>query len=242
MRMMAMVVVGMTLIGGCGRDSDDGDGRGNAAGLRSSGAPGAKKLSELTQADQKAVCEWGDKLFLSKWPSTDKVCASLAVGVSADEASCKVAAADCVETGQNEGGLFCAESPDGLSSACLGPDDPEADMEDRCVFDGCEATVAEYEACVHGFADFLGEALVPVPCADVGKDDAGDDAGDDPTDAMSEACEKVLEQCPVEFEGAGLEFDFSAGAAFEFDRRAQLARSLDTSGVLPQAGPALAGK
>jgi len=126
-------------------------------------------------------------LFASNEPSNDEFCTYLAAESAADEASCKMAAADCVEAGKDDEGALCVETAEG--SSCIGP----AEDADQCNLDGCGATVSEIEACVRELVDAYAMETSSVSCADAGKEVSG-------TSEAPESCEVPFKTCPFLFQ------------------------------------------
>lgn len=187
---------------GTGSAGDNGgasSGSGSGAVPADSGLMGSKKASELTDEEAVSLCGWMDLKAANAAP-LDAMCTSLALDLTedletpGDASTCEGFAEQCVERGPSPDGLICVFTEDGNQGVCIGPD-PEADAEEGfCTFEGCEATVAEIEACTRVLVSGLGTDVRADRCSAVGDGSPGDQAQEQAF--QSAACMTVLEKCP----------------------------------------------
>lgn len=172
-------VLGSAAALGCG--DDDGGGGG-------SGVPGSKKVNELSAAEFKSVCED----FAKKFESVDEaaneaVCTAAGLAAEAtDEATCTEARDECLgDLEPEEDPLDCDEPPEGM-------------------MDDCDATVAEFNACVSAIVDAFEDWAGEITCeSDLSElEDLENSGPDEPP-----ACAKLDESCGLRgaFEAEGVE-------------------------------------
>lgn len=153
-------------------------GGGGAAGDVDSGLPAETKVSALTPSEQETLCR----------ASAD----NLAAQASTDEFrrwGCIVGSAF---GGGDDPVAFCEE----FVPMCLdAPAEGEGGENDACtltiVVSTCEATVAEFEACLTEQNETLGAAVRGASCSDL-----ADDSGEPTEPTAGPACTKIKTTCP----------------------------------------------
>ncbi len=149
----------------CGGDGDGGGG--------TSGVAGSKKLQELEAADIKKICEWERESYKDSLGSEEQYCLSFAVGP--DEESCQEDLDECIASSDYEDELA---------------DDWECDDSTTEGLEDCEATVAQYEACVRAIDKAEAELLSGLSCGD-----------EEPEYELPAECDDVIEICPAILDG-----------------------------------------
>lgn len=147
---------------------DDGDSKGSPDG---SGVSGSKALIDLTDADAQKLCEFERDSYLASLTSEEAYC--FRTGSVFSASSCEQDIAECVASSDYE---------DELDDAW---DCERSTVEDYVEGDDCEATVAEFEACIKS-DDSQSKAFYDKASCDSDPEDRPDDTS---------ACEKLLDKC-----------------------------------------------
>jgi hypothetical protein len=188
----------------CG-DDDGADGTSSGGGKVDTGLPPTDKLSSLDDKDAQQACKSTAKALNNVLPqsSLEKIgCALAAITVimaekegedlsSADVAECKQIVQDCLD------GTLVDEEGNTFEVDTQVADDSKCDQVNAAdTFQGCQATVAEYESCASKVTSEVKARFNSVNC-DALKDYAKFDM-DAQTIDVSKApeCKAVADKCP----------------------------------------------
>lgn len=187
-RLLKFGVLAFVGLGAACGDDDGGDG----ANQLDTGLPANQPLGELTPAQFTDACNSVEASIQTRF-SDDRLtrfaCEFIGAALSADSASCRDFADDCV-----------ANPPAELDASMMGDITEAVDLgcTEGSSFEGCELTVADFESCVNDALAQVDQGFSELGCVNA----ASITLQTDPStlmgalDVQPQSCARIATQCP----------------------------------------------
>ena len=188
-----LLFVGFVGVGAaCGGDSD-----GGGSGRADTGLPPAQELGDVTPAEFERACNSVqasvDRRF-SQERIDRLICELLGASFSNDAGTCRDVAADCIANPPAELEEVMTEDVAGMPELGCGEGPGAAN------FEGCTATVGEFETCINDALGLIDQFFEQFSCAHAGNVDLAALMDSGPLDEPPPSCVALDMECP----GAGI--------------------------------------